>query len=93
MIDDSAPHRVFKIDELTRLITSQLIHANQESAVNLACACRYLEEPVLSTLWEIQESLHNLLETLPGDNWDWGYPAQGESVVCNPNIQMEETNT
>ena len=93
MIDDSTPHRVFKIDELTRLITSQLIPANQESAVNLACVCRYLEESVLSTLWEKQQSLHTLLETLPRGTWDWGHPAQGESVVRNLNLPLEEKNT
>ena len=67
---DSASFRVFRISELTKLITSQLILISRGSAVNLACTCRCLEEPVLSTLWEIQESLSTLLKVLPGGNWD-----------------------
>ena len=70
MIDGSAPHRVFKIGELTRLIARQLIPDGQESAVDLACACRSLEEPVLSTVWETQDSLCTLLEVLPRDTWE-----------------------
>ena len=37
--------------------------------MNLACVSRYLEEPVLSTLWEGQPSLCTLLKVLPGDVW------------------------
>ena len=70
MIDGSTPHRVLKIGELTRLITSQLIDLEgRKSAVNLACASRYLEEPVLSTLWEGQPWLTILLKVLPGGNY------------------------
>ena len=69
MIHDSTPHRVFKIGELTRLIAIQLVRISQPSAVSLACACRYLEEPVLSTLWEKQRSMHTLLEVLPDETW------------------------
>lgn len=71
MIHDSAPHRVFKISELTRLIASQLILISRKSAVSLACASRHLEEPVLSTLWESQRSLHTLLEVLPVESWGY----------------------
>ena len=39
--------------------------------MNLACASRYLEEPVLSTLWEKQFSLCTLLRVLPGDTWEY----------------------
>ena len=67
---DTTPHRVFKISELTRLIASQLVLINQKSAVNLACACRFLEGPVLSTLWETQWSLCTLLEVLPKETWE-----------------------
>ena len=70
---DITSHRVFKIGELTRLIASQLVSISQRSAVNLACACRCLEEPVLSTLWETQPLLYTLLMTLPEDTWgQWG---------------------
>jgi len=70
MTDDSAPLRVFRINELTRFIASQLILINQQSAVNLACACRYLEEPVLSTLWETHRSLNTLLRVFPEETWE-----------------------
>ena len=66
MTHDSTPYRVLKISELTRLIASQLVLIGAEkSAVNLACACRSLEEPILSTLWETQPSLYTLLGALP----------------------------
>ena len=68
MIHDNAPLRVFKISELTRAIASQLVPISRKSVANLACACRCLEEPVLSTLWETQESLSILLEVLPEAN-------------------------
>ena len=73
MNHDNTSHRVFKIGELTRLVASQLVSISQRSAVNLACACRCLEEPVLSTLWETQPLLYTLLMTLPEDTWgQWG---------------------
>jgi len=82
MMHDSTPLRVFNISELTRVITSQLVLVSRRSAVNLACACRRLEEPVLSTLWETQPSLCTLLKTLPEYTWDWGYhPAWGTQSV------------
>ena len=86
MIDNSASHRVFKISELTRLIAGQLVPKCRGSAANLACACRHLEVPVLSTLWETQESLFVLLETLPRDTWEWPLGI----VVRDPNILLEE---
>ena len=71
MNHDSPSHRIFKITEMTRSIASQLIPIGGESAVNLACACRYLEEPVLSTLWETQRSFETLLEVLPKETWEY----------------------
>jgi len=82
MIRDSTPHRVLKISELTRLIASQLVLVSRKSAVNLACACRSLEEPVLSTLWETQSSLITLLRVLPKETWEVWYPRFGQSMVC-----------
>ena len=70
MIHDSAPLRVFRISELTRIVAGQLIFTSRESAVNFACTCRCLEEPVLSTLWETQQLMSTLLEVLPKANWD-----------------------
>jgi len=71
--DSIALHRTFKISELTRTIASQLISVSRGSAVNLALVCRYLEEPVLSTLWEEQRSLYTLLRVLPEETWYFEY--------------------
>ena len=85
MIDDSTPYRIFKITELTRLIASQLVLISRETAVNLACACRSLEEPTLSTLWETQRSLCTLLEVLPKETWEFQSPICDIPVVCSLN--------
>ena len=85
MIRDSTPHRVLKISELARNIASQLVNADG-SAVNLACACRSLEEPILSTLWETQSSLYILLRVLPEKNWE---PRSKTQVVCGLGPQSE----
>ena len=78
------PHRIFKISELTRLIASWLVLINGKGAVNLACACRCLEEPVLSTLWETQWSLCTLLKVLPEVTWDCRDMGLGTHMVCGP---------
>ncbi|KAF9648204.1 hypothetical protein BDM02DRAFT_3129189 [Thelephora ganbajun] len=57
--------RVFEIDELARLVSHHLVSTNRESAVSLACTCRLLEVPVLSSLWELQDSLLTLIGALP----------------------------
>jgi hypothetical protein len=92
MIHGSASHRVFKISELARLIAGQLILIRRKSSVNLACACRYLEEPILSTLWETQRSLPTLLQVLPEETWDCEYPEPGEHVVRGLDLPLEELN-
>ena len=81
MTDNDFPHRVFKISELTRLIANNLTRTGRGSAVNLACACRCLEEPVLSTLWENQSSLRTLLEILPEETRGIEHSRPSESVV------------
>jgi len=87
MIHDSTPYRVLKISELARHIASQLVLIDAEkSLVNLACACRSLEEPILSTLWETQSSLYTLLGILPEENWKSHPKTQ---VVCGPDPQLE----
>ena len=100
MIADTTSHRVFKISELTRLITSHLLTSprvitsndlltSRKAVVNLACACRYLEEPVLSTLWGIVASLERLLRVLPRETWDRDHLESGENVVCGPDLLLE----
>ena len=93
MIGDNTPERVFKIGELARVIARHLILVSPESTVNLACACRYLEEPVLSTLWETQSSWSVLLETLPSNTWGWEYLGLGPNrhVVRGLNLPLEES--
>ena len=82
MIHDSAPHRVLKISELTGHIASQLVLIDsRRSAVNLACACRCLEEPVLSTLWETQSSMITLLSILPKETWEFPHLEPGPKMV------------
>ena len=67
---NTLPHRVFKISELARLVALELVLVSQESVASLACTCRYLEEPALSTLWAKQVSLSSLLKALPGKTLD-----------------------
>ena len=88
MINDSTPHRVFKIAELARPIAHQLVLISQKSVVNLACVCRCLEEPVLSTLWGTQQSLYTLLKVLPSKNRDTGL----DCVVRELDLRSEEPN-
>ena len=93
MIHDNTPSHIFKISELTRLIASQLVLISQKSAVNFACACRCLEEPILSTLWETQWSLCALLKVLPETTWDYECPFFGIHVVRDLDLLAEELNT
>ena len=91
-IHDSAPNCLFSISELTRLIAGQLTLISQESTVSLACACRRLEEPALSTLWETQSSLFTVLAVLLDEPQDWKNPTAG-SIVRGPNISLESSYT
>lgn len=83
MIHNSASSRVFKISELTRLIASELVHISRRSMVDLACVCRSLEEPILSTLWETQWALDTLLELLPEWTRETEDLRYGKFVVCD----------
>jgi len=91
--DDNAPNHVFKIGELARLIASHLILVSQQSAVNLARTCRYLEEPALSTLWETQDGLDTLLKVLPDDTWIYEHPMFGLRVVRSLDRPLKKSNT
>jgi hypothetical protein len=91
MTRDNASHRVFKISELTRLVASHLVLIDLKGAVNLACACRHLEEPVLSTVWETQGSLYTLLKVLPEGTWD--IEGTGlEWLVRGPDLSLGKSN-
>ena len=94
MIHDNTSHRIFRISELTRLIASQLVPTSLKSTANLARACRCLEEPVLSTLWETQWSLCTLLSVLPEEIWDYEYqPELHADVVRRLDLLLEELDT
>lgn len=95
MIHDSASHRVLKVGELARLVAGELILTSQKGAVNLACACRYLSEPVLSTLWETWERLNNLMETLSQEIWLYHTLPSRERVVRGliPDGEMERLSS
>jgi len=88
MLSDNASHRIFKISELSRAIAGRLTSVSQESTVNLACTCRYLEEPVLSALWETQPRLSTLLKVLPEVIWDCDHGVSGLDLSLEiPNAQ------
>ena len=92
MIHDSTPYRVLKISELTRLIAGQLVLIGAgKSAVNLACVCRSLEEPILSTLWETQSSSFTLLGVLPKETRKYQRPEIGRYVVRSLNPPPERS--
>ena len=91
--DDSTPHRVFKISELTRIIAEHLVLIDNKSAVNLACVSRYLEEPALSSLWETQESFCTLLMVLPEGILHPELPERDGYMVCDLNLQLETFDT
>ena len=81
--------RVFNINELATDIAVQLVLIGKGSAASLACACRCLEVPVLSMLWERQEGLRPLLQVLPGAVFQRGN--QGEkNTVRGLDLPFEE---
>jgi len=93
-VDSTTPHRVFKIGELTRLIASHLVLISPKSAVRLARSSRYLEEPVLSTLWETQSLLSTLLRVLPKKTWHIKRkPRSWVNTVRALSPQLEKSNT
>lgn len=63
---DGAPHRVFKISELSRLIASELVFTSQKSTANPACACRPLEG---ARPQRIMGDATVLLSILPKETW------------------------
>jgi len=73
-------HACLNVDEILRLIACDLVvSGGQATAVALACCCKSLEDPVLDALWETQDYLTPLLNSLPGDVWN-----EGQHVVSAP---------
>ena len=53
-----------------RLIAFELVASKTKAtAVALACSHKAFEDPVLDALWETQEELSPLLDSLPRDVW------------------------
>ena len=75
-------HPCLCIDEILRPIAREVVASGwKETAVALACCCKSFEDPVLDVLWETQDGLAPLLETLPQDVWE-----PGGYSVCFPAI-------
>jgi len=66
-------HACLNVDEIVRLIAWELVASKaRAAAVALACCSKSFEDPVLDTLWEVQDRLRPLLRSLPGDVWKRG---------------------
>ncbi|KAF9652908.1 hypothetical protein BDM02DRAFT_3183250 [Thelephora ganbajun] len=65
-------HHVFQIDELVKEITRHMFVWNipQHFVLDWALTCKTISDPALDVLWETQDSLINLLKTLPSDVWE-----------------------
>jgi len=73
-------HACLNVDEILRLIACELVTSKgRAAAVALACCCKSFEDPVLDALWETQDRLIPLLNSLPGDVWN-----EGQHVVSAP---------
>lgn len=65
-------HRFWQIDELVRLVASELEKGcgASASAVALACCSKRLSDSVLDPLWEELIGLSRLVKCLPPDTWE-----------------------
>ena len=64
-------HACLNVDEIVRLIASELVASGEKAtAVALACCRKSFEDPVLDALWVKQNKLLPLLKSLPGDVWN-----------------------
>ena len=76
-------HPCLRVDELVRLVAYELVASTKKAtAAALARCCTSLQDPVLDALWEAQEGLTPLLESLPKDVWD----PDLYYTVCSDNI-------
>ena len=66
-------HACLNVDEILRLIVSELVESKAKAAAAaFACCCKGFEKPVLDTLWKSQNRLLPLLESLPVEVWNKG---------------------
>ena len=67
-------HPCLNLDEIWRLIAHELVASRGKAdVVDLACCCKYFEDPALDMLWTKQDKLLPLLKSLPGDVWNDGW--------------------
>lgn len=63
-------HPCLNVDEIVRLLACELVASEAKAtAVSLACCCKNFEDPVLDTLWDMQDQLRPLLKCLPQKVW------------------------
>ena len=66
-------HPCLSVDEILRLLASELVASEAKTtAVALASCCKSFEDPVLDALWETQARLVPLLKCFPQDVWEEG---------------------
>ena len=66
-------HACLNVDEIVRLIASELVESKSKAAAIALASCRKnFEAPVLDVLWETQDGLLPLLKSLPVDAWNEG---------------------
>ena len=65
-------HPCLNVDEILRFIARELVELEKATALSLACCCKSFEDPMLEALWETQDRLLPLLESLPEDVWKVG---------------------
>ena len=65
-------HRFWEIDEMVRMVASDLENHYEASASTLALACcsKRLSDIVLDILWEWLEGLSWLMRCLPRKTWE-----------------------
>ena len=82
-------HHCLRVDEILRLIASELVESGwRHTALTLACCCKSLEDPVLDVLWGARgEGLVPLLRIFPEDVWNSNVCVPTASVIRPPFTQ------
>ena len=76
-------HACLSVDEIIRLIACELVDSKAKATAVALAACRKsFEEPVLDALWETQEELLPLLESLPEGVWREGGCVVRTPITC-----------
>jgi hypothetical protein len=63
-------HACLNVDEIVRLIASELVASGGDATIAaLACCCKNFEDPALDALWATQQQLAPLLGVFPEGVW------------------------